>query len=265
MQEINIYSDESRHRAERFLLLGGLWVRTEDVLFVEDEIKKIRKKHGYQNDSGQWVNFLGEFKWTKISDKYLPVYKDIVDLFFRLIDQSKIRFCVMLVDTHNPAVQAYNNIKRDGFFKLMYQLYLHNCKVPGIYKIYPDKITNPQHKVNLEALRVTLDKSLMKKFVDLVPPTNRPGHYVSNITPVDSKKIQIIQMIDVVIGAIGYFQNRYFEQSGARQSKVELMKYVFNKLIYSGTIKISGKKFLVARSTRFNIWLFRPKNKNSPQ
>lgn len=247
------------------MLLGGLWVRAEDVGFIEDEIKKLRIKHGYRNDDGQWIDFLGEFKWTKISEKYLPVYKDIVDLFFQLIDQNKIRFCVMLVDTHNPTVQAYDNIKRDGYFKLMYQLYLHNCKVPGIYKIYPDRITNPSHKVNLETLRATLERSLAKKFADLVPPENKPDSYVNNITPVDSKKVQIIQIVDVIIGAVGYFQNRHFQETGARKSKRELMKYVFDKLIYSGMIKISGKKFLIARSTRFNIWLFRPKNKNSPQ
>lgn len=263
MDEINIYSDESRHRGERFLLLGGLWVRTLDVPAVESQIREIRNKHGYRNDAGKWIDFLGEFKWTKVSNKYLPVYKDIVDLFFRLVDGGKIRFCVMLIDTHNPKVQKYDNIKRDGYFKLLYQLYLHNCRVPGVYKIYPDKITNPQHAVNLETLRITLNKALIKKFNKLVNPENRLEQYVANITPVDSKKVQILQIVDVIIGAIGYFQNRHFQESGANKAKVELMKHVFDKLIYSGTIKIVGKKYMIARSTRFNIWLFRPKNKNN--
>lgn len=262
MEEINVYSDESRHRGERFLLLGGLWIRVDDIVLVENEIRQLRNNNGYRDSAGKWVDFHGEFKWTKVSDKYLHVYKDIVDLFFKLLDKDKIRFCAMLIDTHNPAVQKYDNIKRDGYFKLLYQLYLHNCKVPGLYKIYPDKITNPQHKINLRKLQIALDKSLAKKFAELVPQENRPEYYVQSITPVDSKKTQILQIVDVIIGAIGYFQNRHFQRSGAKRAKVELMKHVFNKLIYSGTIKISGKKFMVARSTRFNIWLFRPKNKN---
>jgi len=89
MDKINIYSDESRHRGERFLLLGGLWVRMQDVVFVEEEIWKIRRNHGYQNDSGTWIDFLGEFKWTKVSEKYLAVYKEVVDLFFDLISSGK--------------------------------------------------------------------------------------------------------------------------------------------------------------------------------
>jgi len=263
MNEIIIYSDESRHRGERFLLLGGLWIKAQDVLATEKVIWEIRKKHGYQKDSGKWADFRGEFKWTKISIKYLVIYKEIVDLFFRLIDEGIIRFCAMLVDTHNPSVQKYDNIKRDGYFKLLYQLYLHNCKVPGFYRIYPDKITNPQHKINLEKLRITLEKSLAKKFNELVPQESKPEQYIQSIIPVNSKKTQILQMVDVIIGAIGYFQNRHFQQSGAKKAKIDLMKYVFDKLIYAGTIRIVGKKFLIARSTRFNIWLFRPKNKNS--
>lgn len=263
MNEIHIYSDESRHRGERFLLLGGLWVRAQDIVSVENEILEMRKRHGYRNDADVWVDFLGELKWTKVSEKYLHVYREVVDLFFNLIDEGKIRFCVMLVDTHNPKVQKYDNIKRDGYFKLLYQLYLHNCTVPGVYKIYPDKITNPQHKINLETLRITLDKSLANKFFNLVNPESRAESYLQIIMPVDSKRVQILQIIDVVIGAVGYFQNRYFKQKGAKEAKVKLMKCVFDKLIYSGTIKIIGKKFLIARSTRFNIWLFRPNNKNN--
>lgn len=265
MNEINIYSDESRHRGERFLLLGGLWVRMQDVALIENEIRKIRKKYGFRNNIGIEVDFLGEFKWTKVSDKYYSVYKEIVDLFFRLVNEGMIRFCTMLVDTHNPAVQAYDNIKRTGYFKLMYQLYLHNCRVPGVYKIYPDKITNPQYKVNFETLRVALDKALSKKFAELVRQENKPGNFIRSITPIDSKKSQILQMVDVIIGAIGYFQNRHFQQERAKKAKVNLMKHVFDELIYSGTVKIVGKKFLIARSTRFNIWLFRPKNKNNLQ
>jgi len=130
MKEINVYSDESRHRGKRFLLLGGLWVRANDVAAIEQEIKKLRHKYGYRNGEGKFIDFLGELKWTKVSTKYLPIYKELADLFFHLLEQGKIRFCAMLVDTHDPAVQEYDNIKKDGYFKLLYQLYLHNCRVP---------------------------------------------------------------------------------------------------------------------------------------
>ena len=45
-----------------------------------------------------------------------------------------------------------------------------------------------------------------------------------------------------------------------QKAKIDLMKYVLNKLILNGAIHFTGKKFIVAKSTKFNIWFFRPKS-----
>lgn len=269
MKTIRIYSDESRHKNERFLLLGGIWVEEENLLAIENGISALRNKHGYVNSNGKHIDFLGEFKWTKISAKYLAVYKELADLFFECIDKDIMRSCIMLVDTQNPFVVSHSNIKKEGYFKLLYQLYFHNSRIPAIYEIFPDRIniTNPkQRNVNFEVLDKCLEVAFKKKFADKLNPTDFPGPrgFVNNITLIDSKKHQPIQLIDVVMGAIGYYQNRHFEKPDAKKAKVELMKYVFDKLIYSGTMKFDGKNYMVVRSTKFNIWLFRPTNKKSP-
>ena len=190
MKVIHIYSDESRHKAERFLLLSGLWIEEENVSSAEIEVKNLRHKSGYKNSQGKHIDFLGEFKWTKVSDKYLNVYRQLVDIFFEWIKQDKIRFCSMLVDTHNPEVIKQSNIKKEGYFKLLYQLYLHNSKIPAIYKIYPDRITNPkQHKVDFHKLDKCLDASFKNKFGILLNPENNIPlkGFVHSIIPVDSK------------------------------------------------------------------------------
>lgn len=270
MKTIRIYSDESRHKNERFLLLGGIWIEEQKLPIVENEINILRNKYGYTNSVGKHIDFLGEFKWTKVSDKYLFIYKKLADLFFGCIDKNIMRSCIMLVDTQDPIVVNQSNIKKEGYFKLLYQLYLHNSRIPAIYKIFPDRITNPtQHNVNFEILDKCLEIGFKKKFADKLNPTDFPGPrgFVNNITPSDSKKCQTIQLIDVVMGAIGYYQNRHFEKINAKKAKIKLMKYVFEKFIYSGTMKFDGKKYMVVRSTKFNIWLFRPNlnNKKSPQ
>ncbi len=223
----------------------------------------IRKKYGYDKD-GIRTDFRGEIKWQKVSTKYFPVYHEIVDLFFDLIDEHAIRFCCMLVDTQDDSVRSYNNIKSEGLYKLLYQLYFHNCRVPGFYKIYPDRITNARSDVNLEILKRALDAGLRRKFESKVPPQNAPARYVLEITPQESHKHEAIQMVDLIMGALGYFQNRHFTNEGAKLAKVKLMKRVFDRLVFSGTFKIEGKHFMVVRSTRLNIWLFRPRNKNNP-
>ena len=79
MKTIRIYSDESRHKNERFLLLGGLWVEEENIPMIEKGVTALRNRHGYKNSSGKHIDFLGEFKWTKVSEKYLAVYKELSD------------------------------------------------------------------------------------------------------------------------------------------------------------------------------------------
>ncbi|MCK4859925.1 MAG: DUF3800 domain-containing protein [Candidatus Omnitrophica bacterium] len=266
MKIFHIYSDESRHKNERFLLLSGIWIEEAKIKIAEAEIAALRKKHGYINSLGQHIDFLGEFKWTKVSTKYLSVYKGITDIFFNWVDKDIVRFNVLLVDTQNPSVTEYGNIREEGYFKLLYQLYYHNSKIPGIYKIYPDSITNPvQARVNLDMLHKCLEKSLRRKFTPLLNPqmTENLPCFVKNILPVDSKHTPLIQVADVIMGALGYLQNELYRVPLAKKAKVELMKYILEKIVLSGAIQIKGKKYYVARSKKFNIWLFRPNKKTS--
>ena len=265
MKEFRIYSDESRHKNERFLLLSGLWIEEENVDTVENRMLELRKKYGFTNDEGKFINFCGELKWTKISSKYYPIYQELVDLFFDWIEKDVFRYCCMLVDTQDDAVINFSNIKKEGYFKLLYQLYFHNSKIPGVYKIYPDSIKNPtQDQVDFNVLDKCLDKALYKKFKPLVNPADLPDGkgFLNNITPTNSKQSEFIQIIDVIMGALGYFQNRHFKKEGSKQAKIDLMKYVIDKLMYSGIMQIQSKKFMIAKSTKFNIWMFKPYKKD---
>lgn len=265
MITIHIYSDESRHKNERFLLLGGIWINEENSPLALAEIEDLRSRKGYINDAKQHVNFLGEFKWQKISDKYLHVYKELVDIFFKWIEKDIVRFNVIMIDTHDKIVIEYGNIKNEGYYKFLYQLYFHNSKIPAVYKIYPDSITNPmQNNVDFDTLKKCLGAAFKKKFSRLLNPRNvYPKNFVNNITPIDSKTSQFIQVVDVVIGAIGYLQNGLHARAKVKKAKVELMKYIFDKVVLSGAIQICGKKYYVAKSTKFNIWLFKPNKKSS--
>ena len=114
-------------------------------------------------------------------------------------------------------------------------------------------------------LHKCLEAALEKRFLPLLNPTtitDAPA-FVKNISPIDSKHTPFIQITDVIMGAIGYLQNELFKRPEAKKAKVELMKYIFEKIALSGAIKIEGKKFYVAKSTKFNIWLFKPNKKSS--
>lgn len=228
MKTIRIYSDESRHRNERFMLLSGIWVDEENIKAASKEIIDLRRKHGYVNSEGKRIDFVGEFKWQKISSKYFHIYQELVDIFFDWIEKDIVRYCCMLVDCYNPIIKQYNNIHHDGYFKLLYQLYYQNSKIPAVYKIFPDSISNPTTKVNLPKLDECLEIGFKKRFSLLLNPEDLvgPKGFVNNITPIDSHSSDFIQIVDVVMGAIGFLQNGLFRAEGAKKAKIDLMKYI---------------------------------------
>ena len=169
-----------------------------------------------------------------------------------------------IIDTTGAGIAKKSPASVLGDFLILYQLYLHNSKTPAIYKIFPDRISNATKNANLPELQSALNHVFRNRFYALINPAKwgEISNFVKSIQPLDSKKEDIIQLVDVVLGSIGYFQNRYFEKKGAKKAKVKLMKYVLNRLILNGTILFSGKKFIVAKSTKFNIWVFKPKKRN---
>jgi hypothetical protein len=236
------------------------------IKVAESEIVDFRARNGFVNSKGEHVDFFGELKWTKVSKRYLHVYKGLVDIAFEWIDKDIVRFNLIMLDTQDPAVVTFGNIAEEGYFKLLYQLYYQNSKTPGIYKIYPDSITNPvQAKLNLDTLQRCLEPGFNRRFSALLNPSEAVAvkAFVHNITPVDSKSTPFIQVVDVLMGAIGYLQNGLFRRPEANAAKIELMKYIFEKIVLSGGIKVEGKKYYLAQSKKFNIWMFKPHKKSS--
>ena len=50
------------------------------------------------------------------------------------------------------------------------------------------------------------------------------------------------------------------EKNRVCRSSALFMKHIFEKMIYSGYMKITSKKFMIVKSNKFNIWIFRPKH-----
>ena len=46
------------------------------------------------------------------------------------------------------------------------------------------------------------------------------------------------------MGAIGYLQNGLFRFEGANKAKVELMKYILEKIIFQARLKLKGRNIM---------------------
>jgi uncharacterized protein DUF3800 len=111
----HIYCDESRQSQDRFMVLGGIIVPEDNISVMEKTMAKFRVEEGVHQ----------ELKWGKVSNSWMPKYKRFIDFFFALCDTDKIHFKCMIVDNHQTNHRKYNGNYETGFYKMYYQLLLH--------------------------------------------------------------------------------------------------------------------------------------------
>ena len=240
MSIIRIYSDESSLQ-ERYFLLGAVWMEENDVINC---IKNLRARNA--------PRCAAEFKWQKVSQNYLAIYQDLVDIFFDALKSGKLRYACLFLDTQNKEVRKYGNYRNEGYFKLYYQLFFQNSQKSGFYRIRPDDISKINPSLDFEELRRCLEHALRKKF--------GAGVDVGNIAPMNSKASNMIQLVDVVNGTLACFLNDHFVKKDASPAKTALMRYFLARAERDGYIKVIDDNTVEGkRSDVFNLWPFKPR------
>jgi hypothetical protein len=185
-----VYCDESRPEAlysenpiDKFMVLGGVWLPREDRNNIKEAIKALQNKH----------DVYGEIKWKNVSPSKLSFYMDLVDLFF---EYPKLRFRSIVVNATEVESEIYHDSDNElGFYKFYYQLLVHWCEPMQYYWIYLD------FKKNKQSDRLqTLEKVL----------NNATFSYIKDVQAIESKESLLIQLADILIGAVGYKYNGYY-------------------------------------------------------
>jgi hypothetical protein len=224
----HVYADESRQDAHRFMLYGLLLVpRGEAERSLQEACTQLRQKH-------QWGT--GEFKWEKVSQGKIHVYKEFVDIFF---DNPLTQFRCLVVDTHKIDYRTDHQGDREtAFYEFYFQALSRNLEIGHEYLVFTDQ------RQNRRSDRLT----------DLKSKTNYHwltqgalGNVVRNVEPRDSKTTDALQITDVLLGAVGY----NIEQRTESPAKVEMVRYISERLGCHHLREHQG------RGTRFNIWRFR--------
>lgn len=208
---IHIFADESRHVHDRFMVLGGISYNLMTISLITKKVQDLRNKY----------NFFSEFKWTNVSDKYLNLYEEL--LFIFLNDKNGI-FKALIIDRQKLNHKQFNqNNKEIGFYKFYYQLILNmfakdNLESNTKYVIHLDK---RKTSYKLEELRFYLNIGFSSKF-----KTNIIEYPFRSVEVLDSKKSDILQINDLLIGAIGYYKNEYHLKKNCKTSKYSLIKFI---------------------------------------
>lgn len=182
---INIYCDESRHTSnpeDPFMVIGAISCPRERKEELARKINLIRKQYD------TWR----EFGWKTLSPNRKDFYWALLDFFSTDPD---LAFRCIVVDRGNLDHEQFNQGDDElGFYKLYYQMLVHWLKPSCAYHIYLDWQRN-KAQGRFDDLRNILRRKLTGKAK------------IESLEPVSSHNIPLIQLADLLIGAVGYTWN----------------------------------------------------------
>lgn len=227
----DIYIDESSQTKNRFLLIGGIGVPKSSVDAVNEILLSVRLPELPH----------GEMKWGKISNAKINAYGRLIRSFFDHPLLAPLHFHCLIVDTHRLDHQAHNQGSREiGFNKEIYQL------ASKFARLYPDRLFHlyPDHRETLqrpEDLRVILNRGRAKAGDRREFPFRRCQFRNSKETP-------LLQLVDLLTGAVAWNVNGHGQIAGASQAKDRISRYVLK------LAKVRDCTRSTSMTGKFTIW-----------
>lgn len=228
--------------AERYLVVGGLTVPRTNHVALARELQELKRGHGLRSE--------GEFKWGKVSKGYLAYYCHLLEWFFRHLQANHLRFRAHVVDTATHHYRSYGEgDKEKAFYKIYHHMLLQSVKRLALDEegsnvlVLLDDKTN-RYPFRLPVLKKTLNGALKREL--------KMAGLVANVEPrpsSGSKAEPLIQIVDILIGAIGYVRNGHAHRANASAAKIEMLTFLEKQ---AGT----GFAFDSAAQAPFNIWTF---------
>lgn len=219
----NLYIDETchlEHDKQSVMCIGYTKIPHNDYLKVKDDLRKIKLKHKSAT----------EIKWSKVSLSRIELYKDWIDYFF---DQNIAFRCVLVKNKRNLDHDKFNRGDHNAFYYKMIYLLLHN------------KYVNPsdeQYRVILD-IKDSRGIERLKELDECLNPLEDEKSFVY-FQHIRSHENELIQLSDLLIGAVGFKARKEHTKPDASKVKCELIDYLEKKSGYSldeGTIPWESK------------------------
>lgn len=229
--EYNIYCDESCHLASnnsKYMLIGAVYCPKFKVKKVNEYINHLKNNYNLSNKI--------ELKWNKVDKKTEKLYLDIINYFF---NNDDLKFRIIVIDKTKLNHKKYNQTENDFYHKAYYEM-LKYIIIPGnSYNIYPDiKDTHSYyyHQIILNYLRIKMSDTNKKT--------------IKKIQPIKSYEAPILQINDILIGALSY----YYRNLSTNSIKLNIIHEI--QRLYQNNFDISSSY----SNTKFNIFIWKSKD-----
>lgn len=207
----NIYCDESCHLENdgiNDMVLGAVWCPQAEVKKISERIRDIKANYH--------VHTTSELKWTKVGPQKREMYIELLNYFF---DCSDLHFrCLVVPDKQLLDHNRFEQTHDDWYYKMYFDMLKTIFHPEDIYEVYIDiKDTNSHRKA--EKLREVCSNTLH----------DFSGKTIRRIQPIRSHEVQLMQIVDILIGAVCY-QNRIFPKDFHKsRTKLELINLIEEK------------------------------------
>jgi hypothetical protein len=204
-QVINIYCDESchlEHDNQKVMVLGAVWCPFDKKDEIFERIREIKVKHGLKRDL--------EIKWTKVSKSKVQFYLELVDYFF---DDDDLHFRGLVVP--DKSILKHKELEQDHD-TWYYKMYFSMLKV----LIDP----NAKNRIFLD-IKDTRSADKTKKLHDVLcnEKYDFDRQIIEKIQTVRSHEVELIQLADLLIGAVSYI-NRGLKENEGKLNVIERIK-----------------------------------------
>ena len=230
----NIYCDESCHLENDnspVMVLGAIECPLDKVREITSRLREIKERHGLKPSF--------KTKWVKVSPAQVRFYLDLVDYFF---NDDDLHFHALIVpDKTKLQHDNFSYTHDDWYYKMYFELLKAFLNPEGSYRIYLDmKDTRSGSKV----------KHLHDFLCSHVQDHN--CQIIERVQQVRSREIEIMQLADLLIGAIGYV-NRGLSTSPAKLTLIERIVERSHYDLTKPTLILESKMNLDFRSAGENV------------
>ena len=205
MATYNIYCDESchmEHDHQKVMILGAVWCPVNKVREISKRIREKKAEHG--------LNLHFEIKWGKVSPSKHKFYLDIVDYFF---DDDDLHFRALIVPDKSKLEHTLFDQTHDEWY---YKMYFDMLKViispDDAYRIYLD-IKDTRGGAKIRKLHQVLSNDKYDFSRDII----------ERIQLVHSHESEILQIADLLIGAVSYL-NRNLAGNAGKEALIKRIK-----------------------------------------
>jgi hypothetical protein len=224
LKGFRVYCDESNTDGhKRHPVYGAILVALDDLPMVQREIADWRQRERIH----------GELKWeTMRGGLRLKKYKSLVELLFSLArPRQLIQFKAIILDRHAPEYRIFSDGNDEiGFYKTYYHWLLryfvkfplrHRCK---LRVIIDDRNLPRNAKDPFTKLKFALNNGIRKEL------DATADDVVTEVKPLDSKQSDLLQVADLLMGAVGYHNQDFHLDPKANRDKLELARYIAGRV-----------------------------------